>query len=293
MKTLTLSILIAVASIANAQEFKFAPKWQVGEEVKLEYIYSKNHTDKGQPFRDSIHANITLKLIAEDADSYIFTGQFINIYVDATKAGINIQKPFAPHLAKIALASPIVYNLNKESRGLKIVNEAEIDSTIEAIARPLDAKRPSKNEDSYLTSAEHELKLAYDLHIEPIIKLYFDIYTDRNLVLDKKLSIADANKGKKSYDELALGFGTGDGYALLSKTSPMFYQYHYEMNVDLSRLMPSNKNGAKAKGETLKEITVNVADEKFDSYVSKDILDGRDTKFDKYSITKKSLNVVK
>ena len=135
--------------MAHAQEFKFAPKWQVGEEVKLEYIYSKNHTDKGQPFRDSIHANITLKLIGENADSYTFSGQFINIYVDATKTGIDIQNPFAPHLAKIALASPIIYSLSKEMGGLKIVNEAEIDSAIEAIARPLDAKRSSKKETSF------------------------------------------------------------------------------------------------------------------------------------------------
>jgi hypothetical protein len=292
MKTLALLLLLAATIVANAQQFAFAPKWKLGEEVILDYTYIKYRNEEGRHASDSIHANIKLKLIAEDASAYTFMWQFVNLYIDTVTQPIYINKLATPYLVKIATALPIVLGLNKPTGELSTLNKLEIDSVMKKAAKEMDAKYSSNSDEkSYLLSSGFILDTDYDIHVSSIVKEYFNIYTDKNLVLDKKLSIAEANKGKKSLDELALGFGSSEGYALLSKTNDGVYNYHYELNVDLSSMLPAK--GAKSKGESKKDIRVNAADGRFVSSVAKDILDLRGSKSDMYSVTRKSLIVVK
>ena len=149
MKTLVLSLLIAVASMAHAQEFKFTPKWQLNKPINLEYTYYDLEDKKdGERKFDTIHADIQMMLVREDDNFCYFDWKYTSYYQEMTDNSTTYKKMTGPVIAKFVTQAPIQFKVDKADWEVKLLNEETIDSLKDiAIAEALAARPKKENAD--------------------------------------------------------------------------------------------------------------------------------------------------
>lgn len=243
MKTLTLSLLIAIASVASAQEFKFAPKWQLNKVIALEYIYSDREEKKsGDVKQDTIHADIALKMVRETEEFYYFDWKYVSYYQDIADNSSAYKKMTGPLVAKIAMQTPILFKVDKTDWEIKITNEEAIDSIKKIAVAETMAALPKKDDEDAEAGAELVLALGAETQVEKrvygVINDYFALYKngERKLVLNQKKDLAQ-EMSTKDKEQISKLIGDVEGYMLLDDKIPGHYNLHIEIKMDMGKMM--------------------------------------------------------
>ncbi|HLP20885.1 MAG TPA: hypothetical protein VK174_11320 [Chitinophagales bacterium] len=243
MKSLGILMLVAIAYIANAQQLKFKPVWQLNKTINLEYTYRDLEEKKGGERKfDTIHADIQMKLLRENEDFYFFSWQFVNYYQDITDNSTAYKKITGPVIAKFITMVPINFKVDKADWEIKIMNKDEIDSLKDIAVKEAAANLPKKDNAESFLSPEAVLALGIDLQMEKkvfgVIDEYFTVYKSEKhkLELNKKKSLNDelSESDKKNVSKLV---GSVEGYMLLDDKAPSFYNFQTEMKMDMSNMM--------------------------------------------------------
>lgn len=242
MRTLVLLLFTAIACIANAQQFKFLPKWQPGVAINMEYIYGDHEYKKdGEHKFDTVHADIRLKFIREDDNFYYFDWQFLSYYQDITDNSSTSKKVTGPVIAKFIMQTPINFKVDKEDWEIKVQNEEVIDSLKMIAIRETVAAMPPKPEKEEFMSAESVLDLSVSLEmakkIYGLIDEYFAIYKNDKLVLNQKKDLAEEMSQDDKEDVSKLLGGNYGGYSLLDDKDALYYNYHTEIKMDMGKMM--------------------------------------------------------
>jgi hypothetical protein len=303
MKTLALSILITVTSLANAQHFKFAPKWQPSKVIALEYIYTDREEKKsGDVKQDTIHADIELKMVRETEDFYYFDWKYVSYYQDIADNSSAYKKMTGPLVAKIATQTPILFKVDKTDWEVKVINEEAIDSIKKIAVAETMAALPKKDEDAE-AGAELVLALGAETQMEKrvygVINDYFALYKneERKLVLNEKKDLAQ-EMSSKDKEQVSKLLGDVEGYLLLDDKTPGYYNLHIEIKMDMGKMMNMFANMAKNMDKGKKKskkgdnepmistpiLTITTADIKaskddmlMQSYTQTITMDGKDT----------------
>ena len=243
MKILVLSVLIAVASIAHAQEFKFTPKWQLNKPINLDYTYYDLEDKKdGERKFDTIHADIQMMLVREDDNFCYFDWKYTSYYQEMTDNSTTYKKMTGPVIAKFVTQAPIQFKVDKADWEVKLLNEETIDSLKDiAIAEALAARPKKENADEDEEGgAELVLGMGVSTQLEKkvyaVISDYFTLYENKKLVLNKKTDIAET-MGEKDMKDVSKMVGSMEGYMLLDDKDASVYNFHTEIKMDMSKMM--------------------------------------------------------
>lgn len=323
MKTIALSVLVAVASIAHAQEFKFTPKWQPGQSIDLEHIYS-NHEKKndGTIKFDTTYVDMKVKFVKEDEYFYFFDWWFLSYYQDTTLASTTTEKLTGPIIAKCVTQLPIKIRVEKADWEIKVLNQTALDSVRDIVLKEWIANAPKKDESGLMQGMlELSVSLQMEKKIMGIINDYFAAYRMKNMELNRRLTMAELQKLKGVESGSAELFGNMDmdGYAILDDTHPQYYLFHWEVKMDMSKMMNifgdmakafAKEEGKKKKGKKEEpkattpidtsapaystrnlDIKVNKADMSFISSTETEAMDGSKTFMETESSSVKILRV--